>query len=305
MVSVSLPLSVSLFFSVSPSLSFFVTSSPPRRSPSKADVCLWLRGKARRCVSSARPVCTRHGVCPCPGCFQVSGPRVTFISLHLSFESGMISEHCQILGSLFLGCEGLPGCCRCVSEVTSPPSVPDLPVLPSQWPYPWLSRSPYRQQVPLRLVGCTGGITEPGRAGPAPHIPPSLPLAGFLCPLPSQGVMVQSLCLWRELGCQTLQALLLAGPASWGPNPSQRRAGQQWSGPALAPRRATSLQHRPSQGRAGDCVRSPCAPPPTPTPPGVNLGASTEPLCFPTCEESWGRHTPSITLGCAYILETE
>lgn len=130
--------------------------------------------------------------------------------------------------------------------------------------------------------------------------------SGFLCPFPSQ----------RADGTESVPVAGVgmsdsSGPVvGWScvmrnPTPSQRRAGQQWSGPALAPRWGDVPPAPVNQGRAGDCVGSPCAPPPTPTPPGVNLGASTEPLGIPTCEESWGRHTPSIMLGCAYILETE
>lgn len=92
--------------------------------------------------------------------------------------------------------------------------------------------------------------------------------------------MVQSPCLWQELGCQTLQALLLAGPASWGTQPpGSSGRGRPWLLGGV-----TSLQHLPSQGRARDCVGSPCASPPTPTPPGVHLGATTGPVCIPTGE---------------------
>lgn len=84
----SLPLvHLPLFFSVSPSLSFFTTSSSSHRSPSRADGCLWLRGKARCCFSSARLVCTRHGVCLCPGSVSRSPAPMLHSSLYICLLS--------------------------------------------------------------------------------------------------------------------------------------------------------------------------------------------------------------------------
>lgn len=137
-----------------------------------------------------------------------------------------------------------------------------------------------------------------------PWMGPFSPKWGFLPPPYLRGVLsrVCAQC-WSGVSDPS-------GPIGWpclmgDSTPSQCCGGQQWSRSALAPLWGDVPPEPSKPGKGLDCLGSPLLPSSfVPTPSEVNLGASTEPICIPECKELWGQHAPSITLGCAYVLET-
>lgn len=140
--------------------------------------------------------------------------------------------------------------------------------------------------------------------GPASLDGPLLSQVGVPAPSLPEGCLKQSLCPVLEWGIRSFRPHWLA--LSHGRlNPQSVLGGQQWSRSALAPLWGDVPPEPSKPGKGLDCLGSPLLPSSfVPTPSGVNLGVSTEPICIPECKELWGQHAPSITLGCAYVLET-